>query len=59
MTDMPRPGHPAVREEDVQNVNTLMLADQNATIRELANDAGQAPSTVFNFLKKRIKMGFI
>ena len=28
MTDMPRPGHPAVREEDVQTVNALLLADR-------------------------------
>ena len=27
VTDMPRPGHPAVREEDVQTVNMLVLAD--------------------------------
>ena len=46
---MPRPGHPAAREV-VQTVNALMLADRNA------NDAGLAPSTVLNILKKRLGM---
>ena len=54
--DLPRPGHPAVREEDVQTVNTLVLADQNVMIRELANDAGLAPLTVLNILKKLLGM---
>ena len=53
---MLRPGHPAVREDDVQTVNALVLVDRNATIRELANDAGLAPSTVLNILKKRLGM---
>ena len=52
---MPWPG-PVVREEDVQNMNVLVLADWNATICELANDAGLAPSTVLNILKKRLGM---
>ena len=34
----------------------LVLVDQNAMIRELANDAGLAPSTVFNILKKQLGM---
>ena len=38
VTDMPRPGYPAVREEDVQTVNTLLLVDRNATIHELMQD---------------------
>ena len=25
VTDMPRPGHPAVREDDVQTMNALVL----------------------------------
>ena len=40
MKDMPLPGCPAVSEEDVQNVNALVLADQNITIHELANNVG-------------------
>ena len=36
---MPRSGHPAVREEDVQTVNVIVLADRNAMIHELTNDA--------------------
>ena len=27
MTDIHRPGHPAVREDDVQTVNALVVAD--------------------------------
>ena len=53
VTDMPRPGHPAVRE-DVQTVNASVLADHNATIRELVNDAGLVSSTVLNILKKQL-----
>ena len=44
---MPRFGHPAVRENDVWTVNALVLADWNAMIRELANDAGLAPRLCF------------
>ena len=40
----------------MQTVNTLVLADQNATINELANNAGLAPSTVLNILKKWLGM---
>ena len=54
--DMPRPGHPAVWEEDVQSMNALVLAYRNATVRELANDAGLVSSTVLNILKKRLGM---
>ena len=28
VTEMPRPGHPEVREEDVQTVNPLVLEDR-------------------------------
>ena len=56
MTDMPRPGHPAVSEDDVQTMNTLVLVDWNATILELAKDAGRVPLTVLNIRKKRLKM---
>ena len=56
VTDMPRPGHPAEREKDVQTMNPLVLADQNATIRELTNDSGLSPSTVLNILKKQLGM---
>ena len=52
---MLRPSHPAVKE-DVQTVNVLVLADQNVMIRELTNDAGLAPSTVLNILKKWLGM---
>ena len=48
ITHMPRAGHPAVREEDVQTMNALVLADRNATIHELTNDTGLAPLTVLN-----------
>ena len=34
MTDMTRPGLPAVSEDDVQNVKALVLVDRNMTIRE-------------------------
>ena len=53
MTDIPLPGHPAVREKVVQIVNVLVLADRNARICELPNDAGLAPSTLLNNLKKQ------
>ena len=53
---MPRPGHPAVGEEDEQTMKALVLVDQKATIHELANDAGLAPSTVVNILKKCLGM---
>ena len=56
VTDMPRPGRPAVSVDDVHNVNALVLADRNVTIRELANDVGLAHSTVLYILKKRLKM---
>ena len=39
VSDMQRPGRPAVSEEDAQNVNALMIADRNITIRKLANNA--------------------
>ena len=35
----------------MQTMNAFVPADQNATIRELANDAGLASSTVLNILK--------
>ena len=50
VTDMPWPGHPAVREEDVQTMNSLVMADRNVTIGELTNDAGLAPLTVLKIL---------
>ena len=53
VTDMPQPCHPAVRE-DVQTMNALVLVDLNTMIRELANDAGLAPSTMLNTLKKQL-----
>ena len=62
--DTSRPGHPAVREEDVQTANALVLADRNAMIRELANDTGLATSTVLNEeaagnVENRLKMDSI
>ncbi|PSN43849.1 hypothetical protein C0J52_11883 [Blattella germanica] len=59
VTDMPRSGHPTVSEENVQNVNALVLADRNSTIRQLANDTRLAPSTVLKILKKHLQMPFI
>lgn len=56
VTDMPRSGHPTVSEENVQNVNALVLADRNSTIRQLANDTRLAPSTVLKILKKHLQM---
>ena len=46
VTDMPQPGHPMGRR----------CADQNATIREFANDSGLATFTVLNILKKWLGM---
>ena len=43
---------PTVSEDDVQNVNALVLADQNITMHELANDEGLAHLTVLHILKK-------
>ena len=61
VTDMPRPGHPAVREDDVQTVNALVLADQHITIRELANDAELDLLTdeAAGNAENRLKMGSI
>ncbi|PSN57987.1 hypothetical protein C0J52_08116 [Blattella germanica] len=56
VTDMPRSGHTTVSEENVQNVNALVLADRNSTIRQLANDTRLAPSTVLKILKKHLQM---
>jgi hypothetical protein len=56
VTDMPRPGRPAVCEEDVQNLNTLVLLDQNITVHELGNNVGLAHSTVLHILKKQLQM---
>ena len=56
MTGMPRPGRPAVNEEVVQNVNALVLANQNITIRKLANNVGLAHSTMLHILKKQLLM---
>ena len=56
MTVMPGPGHPGVWEKDVQIVNALVLANRKATIRELANDARLASSTVLSILKKQLGM---
>ena len=56
VADMPQPGHLAVREEDMQTANASMLANQTAMIREQANVAGLAPSTVLNILKKWLGM---
>jgi hypothetical protein len=53
---MPQPGGPAVSEEDVQNMNALVLAGQNITICELANNVGLAHSTVLHILKKQLQM---
>ena len=53
---MPRPGHPALRENDVQTMNALVLVEWNATIHELVNDAGLMPSTVLIILKKQLGM---
>ena len=56
MTDMTRPGLPAVTEEDVQNLNTLVLVDQNIIVRVLANNIGLVHSTVLHILKKQLQM---
>jgi hypothetical protein len=53
---MPRPGRPAVNEEDVQNVNALVLADRKITIRELTNNVGLAHSTMLHILKIQLQM---
>jgi hypothetical protein len=53
---MPQPGHLAVSEEDVQNMNALVLADRNITIHELTNNVGLAHSTVLHILKKHLQM---
>ena len=53
---MPRPGSPAVSEENVQNVNALVLADRSITIRELVNNVGLSHSTVLHILKKQMHM---
>jgi hypothetical protein len=39
-----------------QNVNALVLADRNITIRELANNVGLTHSTVLRILKKQLQM---
>ena len=52
---MPQPGQPAVWE-DVRTVNALVLADWNARIHELTNEAGLASLTVLDILKKWLGM---
>ncbi|KAJ4437244.1 hypothetical protein ANN_17379 [Periplaneta americana] len=54
--DMPRSGHPPVSDEQVQTVSASVETDRNLTIRELAQDTGFAPSTVFHILKDCLNM---
>jgi hypothetical protein len=53
---MPWPGHPAVSDVDMQNVNTLVLAVWNITIREVAKNVGLDHLTVLHILKKELQM---